>query len=127
VRVLLDTNALMMPAQFRIDLFDELRGLLGAFEPLVLEGSVAELAGLSVTRGRDGAAARYGLAVAERCTTIRPEPGAGEQVDEQVIGYAHRNGCLVVTNDRILREALLARGIGVISLRKQKRLELIQS
>jgi len=117
----------MMPAQFAIDLFEELRGLVGAFEPLVLEGSVAELDGLSSKPGRAGAAARYGFSVAARCTTVRPEPDAGDQVDEQVVAYAHRNRCLVVTNDRNLRNALLARGIGVISLRKQKRLELIQS
>jgi rRNA-processing protein FCF1 len=43
-----------------------------------------------------------------------------------VINYAHENGCLVVTNDRRLRERLLSQGIGVISMRKQKRLELIQ-
>jgi hypothetical protein len=88
---------------------------------------VAELAGLSSTMGRGGAAARYGLSVAERCTTVRPGTETKERVDEQVITYAHQNRCLVVTNDRDLRNALLARGIGVISLRKQKRLELIQS
>jgi rRNA-processing protein FCF1 len=31
-----------------------------------------------------------------------------------------------VTNDRDLRDALLVRGVGVISMRKQKRLELVQ-
>ena len=48
-------------------------------------------------------------------------------VDSQIIAYAGKTRCYVVTNDRHLREALLARGIGVISMRKQKRLELIQS
>jgi rRNA-processing protein FCF1 len=55
-----------------------------------------------------------------------PEP-AHCTVDEQVIRYARETGCLVVTNDRRLRERLLSQGIGVISMRKQKRLELIQS
>ena len=45
MKILLDANALMMPAQFQIDLFDELRTLLGAFEPLVLSGVVRELTG----------------------------------------------------------------------------------
>jgi rRNA-processing protein FCF1 len=47
VKVLLDTNALMMPSQFQIDLFEELRMLLGSFEPVVLSGVLDELAGLS--------------------------------------------------------------------------------
>lgn len=117
----------MMPAQFRIDLFDELRQLLGAFEPLVLEEGVKELSGLSTGLGRDGAAARCGLALAEKCTTVRPDPPVYGRADDQVIAYSTKTRCYVVTNDRRLREALLARGIGVISMRKQKRLELIQS
>jgi uncharacterized protein len=127
VRVLLDANALMMPAQFSIDLFDELRQLVGAFEPLVLETIIRELNGIASGRGRDAAAARYGLSVAQGCRMVNaPEP-AHCTVDEQVIRYARETGCFVVTNDRRLRETLLSQGIGVISMRKQKRLELIQS
>jgi rRNA-processing protein FCF1 len=127
VKVLLDANALMMPAQFSIDLFDELRQLVGAFEPLVLESIMTELAGISSGKGRDAAAARHAISVAQRCTTVHsPEP-VSDTVDERLIDYAQKNGCLVVTNDRHLREMLLSRGIGVISMRKQKRLELIQS
>jgi rRNA-processing protein FCF1 len=126
VRVLFDANALMMPAQFSIDLFDELRQLVGAFEPLVLERVAGELEGISSGRGRDAAAARYGLGIARKCTVVRPGEPSGCTVDEQMINYAHENGCLVVTNDRRLRERLLSQGIGVISMRKQKRLELIQ-
>jgi rRNA-processing protein FCF1 len=127
VKVLLDANALMMPAQFSIDLFDELRQLVGAFEPLVLECVVRELAGISSGQGRDAAAARYALVAAQQCTTVHLKVVSFDSVDEQVVDYAQKNGCLVVTNDRRLREMLLSRSIGVISMRKQKRLELIQS
>ena len=53
MKVLLDTNALMMPAQFSIDLFDELRQLVGSFEPLVLGSVVGELTAISSGKGRD--------------------------------------------------------------------------
>ena len=127
MKVLLDANALMMPAQFSIDLFDELHQLVGAFEPLVLESVVRELAGISSGQGRDAAAARYALIAAQQCTTVHLKEVSLHSVDEQVVDYAQKNGCLVVTNDRRLREMLLSRSIGVISMRKQKRLELIQS
>ena len=55
MKILLDANALMMPVQFQIDLLDELRMLLGAFEPVVLSGVIGELTGLSRAKGRDGA------------------------------------------------------------------------
>jgi rRNA-processing protein FCF1 len=117
----------MMPAQFSIDLFDELRRILGTFEPLVLESVVKELAGISSGTGRDAAAARFGMSVAVQCKTVCLRVKLPMTVDKQVVDYAQKNHCLVVTNDRRLREILLSQGIGVISMRKQKRLELIQS
>jgi uncharacterized protein len=126
VKVLLDANALMMPAQFQIDLFDELRMLLGSFEPVVLSGVLRELSGLSRAKGRDGAAARLGLTIGEKCTIAESNEMESASIDAQVIEYATRNSCLVVTNDRRVREALFARGIGVVSLRKQKKLEILR-
>lgn len=116
-----------MPSQFRIDLFGELRELLGSFEPVVLSGILKELAGLSRAKGRDGAAARLGLSLGEQCTVVPSAEMESESVDAQVIEYATKNSCLVVTNDRRVREALFARGIGVISLRNQKKLEIMRS
>jgi rRNA-processing protein FCF1 len=116
----------MMPAQFQIDLFDEIRNLLGGFEPIVLASVMHELDGLARAKGRNGAAARMGLVLGERCTIAETETQQTVPVDEQIIDYAVRNNCTVVTNDRGLREALLARGTGVISMRKQKKLELLR-
>jgi uncharacterized protein len=126
VRVLLDANALMMPVQFQIDIFDELRSLLGAFEPVVLSGVIRELTGLARAKGRDGAAARHGLVLGETCTVVESGDLKAESVDAQMIEYAVRNGCMVVTNDRYIRDALLSRGISVISMRNQKKLEIIR-
>ena len=126
MKILLDANALMMPAQFQIDLFDELCTLLGAFEPIVLSGVIRELTGLSLAKGCDGAAARHGLVLGEKCTIVESGDLKSESVDAQMIEYAARNACMVVTNDRRIRDALLTRGIGVISMRNQKKLEILR-
>jgi len=125
VKVLLDANALMMPAQFKIDLFNEIRELLGSFEPVVLPGVVQELTGLSRAKGSEGASARFGLAIAGRCT-LAEGSSTSLPVDDQVIAWATVNRGMVVTNDRRVRDALLAQGIGVISMRKQKKLEILR-
>jgi rRNA-processing protein FCF1 len=125
VKVLLDTNALLMPSQFGIDLYDELMGLFGDFELVTLEEVAGELRGLARGRGRDAAAARVGLAMARRSTVV-PSGSSADHVDDRVIEYARREGCVVVTNDRELRNALLREGIDVVSMRGQKTLELIR-
>jgi len=125
VIVLLDANALMMPAQNKIDLFEELRRLLGAFDSVVLSGVLRELDGLARGKGRDAAAARLGKTLAARCS-VPENQESGEPVDDQIISYAETTRCMVVTNDRVLRDALLSRGIRVISLVNDKKLDIIR-
>lgn len=126
VKVLLDTNALMMPGQFGIDIYRELECLFGDYEPMTLSDVMGELERITRGHGKDARAARMGMQLCSgRCTILDGE--TGESVDEKLILTAERTGSYVVTNDRLLRNALLARGIGVISMRKQKRLEIIRS
>ena len=125
MRVLLDTNALLMPAQFGVDLYSEPLALFGDFEPITLEEVVGGLSGLARGRGRDAAAARVGLALVRRSTVV-PSGSTAEGVDNRVIEYARREGCTVVTNDRELRNALLREGVDVVSMRRQKTLELLR-
>jgi rRNA-processing protein FCF1 len=66
-----------------------------------------------------------GLALARR-STIVPSGSSAESVDERVLEYARREGCVVVTNDRELRNALLREGTSVVSMRKQKTLDLMR-
>ena len=68
VRVLLDANALMMPAQFGVDIFGETELLIGAYEPVILEDVMYELEGISNGHGRAAAAARVALSLCEKCT-----------------------------------------------------------
>src|SRR5512136_1324515 len=94
IKVLLDANALMMPAQFQIDLFDELRNLLGGFEPIVLPSVMHELEGLTRAKGRNGAAARLGLTMGARCTLAESGDAPAGSVDAQVIDYAVQHNCM---------------------------------
>jgi rRNA-processing protein FCF1 len=125
VRVLLDANGLMVPVQFGVDVFAEIEGLIGSFEPLTLEEIVKELEGLSKGRGRDAAAAKVGLSLANRCV-VQKSPLTGVPVDDMIVEFADETGCIVMTNDRRLRERLLDKNIDVISLRNQKTLEMIR-
>jgi len=43
-----------------------------------------------------------------------------------VVRAAEESGCVVVTNDRAVRNSLLGKGLGVVTLRGRKRLEFIR-
>ena len=125
MKVLLDTNAFLLPVQFGIDLVRELEGIFGACELLTLEGVVRELQGIGSGHGRDASAARVGLDLVRRCTVL-PSPGSTSDVDRDVIRVAEDAGCVVVTNDRAVQRSLLGKGLGVVFLRNRKRLEFIR-
>ncbi len=123
MKVLLDANALMSQAQFRVDIFSALTNLIGLYEPFILSEVLDELRGLSASRGKAGSAARAALSLAEKCRIIESRNQEGS-VDEKILYYASTHGCMVVTNDRGLRQALLAKGIPVISLSGKQRLDI---
>jgi|GEM_PF-4396903 len=74
VKVIIDTNALMVAEQFGVDIFGELERL-GYIEWLVPAQVKGELSSLAVgaDKGRDKMAARVALGLLERC------PGGGDR------------------------------------------------
>lgn len=117
-KVVLDTNFLLVPYQFGLDIFIEIERILEVpHEFIVPSGVVAELEGLGKGKGKEGAAARFALKLlgAHKCTSVE---SAGN-VDGWILEYAPSEGALVATNDRSLRNRLKKRGVKVISLRSR--------
>jgi len=115
----------MIPSRFRVDIFGELEKIIGAYEPLVLTEVLHELSGLSLGHGRDGSAARFALTLAEKCHEVSSGYSRGS-VDEKVLWYALEHSCMVVTNDKGLRDLLLSAGVPVISLMHKKKLGILR-
>jgi len=119
LKVILDTNGLMIPVQFGVDIFDEL-SRLGFSEFLVPEAVVRELEMLvKRAKGFDKKAAKIGRALTKGCILI---DGLGP-ADDVVLRLAEENGAAVLTNDIELKQRLKAKGISVLSLRQKNRLD----
>jgi rRNA-processing protein FCF1 len=126
-RVLLDTNALMLPVECDVRVFDELERVLDDPEPVVPAACVAELEKLTDGAGEEAVAASVGRDLADRCEQV---PHAEQYADDAVVGIATRDAdagaavdC-VATSDRDLRDRLLARDVPVIGLRGRNELAL---
>lgn len=114
--VLLDTNALMLPHQSRIDIFAELERL-GFGKPLVPKGVLRELESIAAAGSpRDRTAARVGMELATtRCEII---PGEGA-VDDLLAKIALERGTAVATNDKALKRRLKKVGVPLVYPRKK--------
>ncbi|WP_435359624.1 DUF188 domain-containing protein [Haloarchaeobius sp. DFWS5] len=124
-RVAIDTNALMMPVELDVRLFDELDRLLGMYEGVSPQAVVEELRRLSEKGGQEGTAATVGRDLAtERCLIVDTEESYADDAIVELAREGHVD--YVVTNDLPLRDRVLDAGIPVIALRGRNKLAITQ-
>jgi rRNA-processing protein FCF1 len=121
IKVIIDTNALMVPEQFGVDIFSELQRL-GYVQWIVPAQVLGELRSLATKadKGRDKIAARVALGLAEQCNTIGID---NFDADIAIEKLAISEGAAVFTNDKALKKRLFSKGITVIYLRQERYLE----
>ena len=119
--VILDSNAVMMLFEFSIDLEDELIRLLGSFKIVVPKSIFDEIKFLSETgKGKKRFIAKPALELIKKYEVVDAE-GTG---DQSVLNLAKKLNCIVVTNDRKLRNELKKASLHTIYLRGKSRLVL---
>ncbi len=119
-KVIIDTNGLMIPGQFGVDIFSELKRL--GFDTYLVPGaSVKELEKLySEARGRDKAAAKIALSLLDRCTVIEKNGF----VDDIIVDMAAGKDTAVFTNDTELKKRLCSKGVTIVHLREKTHLSI---
>ncbi|MEM3696031.1 MAG: hypothetical protein QXQ94_00815 [Candidatus Bathyarchaeia archaeon] len=124
IKVILDSNALFVPLQFKIDIFEELRTLLDRnFEPILLlpvKRELERLANEGSPKMRKNAS--FALELAEKCKLVYDEFTAS--ADEAIIQVAKKWKCPVFTNDKLLRKRLRDINVPVIYVRQKSHLEI---
>jgi rRNA-processing protein FCF1 len=118
--VIVDTNALMMPAQKGIDLENEVTRLVGKCEITVPSIVVEEINNLVQRDGQIRSAARVAQTLIKRFRIVKTS-GRG---DQGIVDYARKIQGIVVTNDKELKKELKDTRIPVIYLRGNNHLEL---
>ncbi|GGI93994.1 hypothetical protein GCM10008995_00220 [Halobellus salinus] len=132
--VILDTNALMMPVELNVRVFDELDRVVGDADLVVPGPVLAELEKLAAAgNGTEATAAAVGRDLADRCRVVGTEASyADDAVVELAADAADPNdddagnAGYAVTNDRPLRDRLLERGVRVLGLRGRTTLQITE-
>ncbi len=118
--VVIDTNGLMIPGQFGVDIFTELKRL-GFDSYIVPRASVKELEKISTHgRGKDRTAAKIALSLLERCTITEKEGFADDVIMELASGME----CPVLTSDIELKKRLCSKGVTIVQFREKTHLSL---
>jgi len=126
-RFLLDTNFLVLPGQFKVDIFDELRKF-GKDHLYTLDLVVRELQQLSHGSSRDSASARLALhLVKDRGISIihTHEDADLDGTDNAIRNAARKGHYTVCTQDQELARLLKEDGVPVIRLRQGRYLERV--
>ena len=118
-KVILDTNAVLMPFQFNINLDSELKRLLGQYEIIIPNIVIEELNNLAAGP-KPPREIRSALTLASRYRQIT----VSSRGDAAVFELAEAQNAIVVTNYKALKHRLLKAGIKTISLRGKNHLIL---
>jgi rRNA-processing protein FCF1 len=125
--IILDSNALFVPLQFKIDIPQELRKVLDMRFQLILLSSVRrELESLAHKGSpKMQKSASYALKMAEKYELVEFDDGkSGSSSDDAIFHVARKWKCSVFTNDRELRKRLRNINVPVIYVRQKSRLEI---
>ena len=126
LKIVLDSNVLFVPLQFKIDIFKELKALLNTnFELLLLSPIRRELEKLAEEgppKMRKNAS--YALKLAEKCKLVEVDGEFAASTDDVIIKFAREQNCPVFTNDSQLRKRLRDINMPVIYLRQKSRLQI---
>ncbi len=113
--LVIDANGLMMPFQFRINIDNEIRRLLGEVRVLVPSSVLGELGRMDSKESRAALALAAKYEVAETALSG----------DDAVIEVAQSHSAAVLTNDRELISRLKEQRIPVLRLRSERFLVLM--
>ena len=125
LKVILDSNALFVPLEFKMDIFEELRQLLNRNAEVILLSPVKHELELLATGDSPKVRrqASFALHLAEKCKFVAVED-CGETTDDIIVRVAKNWNSPVFTNDRVLKRRLRDISVPVIYLRQKSRLEI---
>jgi hypothetical protein len=125
VKVILDTNFLMIPFQFNLDVFQEIEYLLQKKVDFVVPSLVkSELTGISARGGEGAAEASLALQLASRCRVVEVTLNPGESVDDAIVKASQKLSAVVATTDIELKKRLRDINVPVVYLRDKSKLEI---
>jgi rRNA-processing protein FCF1 len=122
-RIILDTNFLLIPGQFKVDIFEEIKRCMDEpYQLFIVEGTIKELEHIiEKVKNRDKIATKVATLLL-KTKDIKTIQGAGS-VDEHLIELSNEPDVIVATQDIELKRRLKS---PKLILRQRKYIKLVK-
>jgi len=123
VRIILDTNFLMIPLEFKVDIFSEIKRLMiEPYELFIFEATLDELVKLSRGNSKAAAAAKATIKLIKQKNLKSLTNSNDEKYVDSLILEGSTSKDIVCTQDQALKRLLKAKhkGIRLITLKSKK-------
>ena len=126
-KILFDTNFLMIPLRFGVDVFEESERELNQLPEYYVTRSILREIEVLKQGASPSFAKELGFAekIAERCRVLEVDAEGEETVDESILRIAVEKRLIVGTSDADLKRRLREAGVKVLVLRQKRYLELV--
>jgi len=120
--IILDTNFLLIPAQFNVDIFTEIDQLMTEpYELCIIDSTLDELKTLMTTEsGKDKRAASLAMQLLEKKKVTHLKTEKHLNTDKLIVERAKGEDYLVATQDKALKDILKENNVKLIVLRQKK-------
>ena len=126
LKIILDSNALFVPLELKIDIFEELKRLVNRNVEFVLLSTVKRE--LELLAAKDSPKIRkealFALKIAEKCKYVPVENDEMLTTDDAIVRVAKNWNSPVFTNDIQLKRKLRDISVPVIYVRQKSRLDI---
>jgi hypothetical protein len=122
-RILLDTNFLLDMIRYKVDfsIFDNLEEKVDLF---ISSETLREIKSVANRKTKEGRLALMALKLIES-QRIKIVQSLKKEVDEDLLDLAKKEGFIVATNDKDLKEKLKKENVRIICLRNKKKIEVM--
>ena len=126
-KIILDTNFLLIPLQFRVDIFSEINRICNFnYKLFIFESTIDELKNIMENqRGISKKAAQFALKLI-KLKNIEIIKSEKKDVDLLILDNLAKDS-VIATQDINLKKQLLEKGASVIILRQKKYLQLVKN
>lgn len=118
MKVILDTNFLVIPEEKKIDIFEEIKKKEPKTKFITLKAVEEELKKMNTK------ASKIGRELLKKKEIKVIDTGKDEHTDDLILEYANKEKTAVATNDKELKKRCIERDIPVIYLRSSKKINI---